>query len=166
MLFSIIYTVDIPRDDSIVRFKPPFIHKWDMTEGDEQYEYDYLGGVWEKGKHRKWCALLTKAEFVVFIDECQLLSEDCETMGSIGAPGFGVGWSPAIQFNIEDSYSNVIGSAYVTPIPEIKNKEGGVFDDRDWERVRRCVIDMFKYGVESDMYRKYVTPFHAKRNKK
>ena len=72
-----------------------------MTEGDGQYEYGYLEGDWEKGKHRKWCAMLTKAQFTEFVRATGLVAESTETLGSIGAPGFGFGWSPAISFRDE-----------------------------------------------------------------
>ena len=114
MQFSIIYSVDCPRSVSIRRFAPPHARRlWDMTEGDEQFEYAYLEGDWTKGKHRKWCGLLSQEEFDDFINGTGLVAEHVETMGSIGAPGFGFGWSPAISFRGDDP--ECIAGAYVTP---------------------------------------------------
>jgi hypothetical protein len=140
MLFSIIYSVDCPRTEKITRFHPPQ-HRtlWDQTEGDDGYEYGYLEGDWERGKHRKWCGLLTKEQFERFVNAIGLVADSTETMGSIGAPNFGLGWSPAISFR-DDGEDRAILSAYVTPIPEVKKER---CDDRDWRRVRRAVLSMF-----------------------
>ena len=49
MLFSVIYSADCPRSESIARFRPPQARKlWDTTESDEGYDYGYLEGDWEK----------------------------------------------------------------------------------------------------------------------
>ena len=140
MLFSVIYSADCPRSESIARFRPPQTRTlWDMTESDEQYEYGYLDGGWEKGKHRKWCGLLTKEQFNRFVEATGLIADNTETMGSIGAPGFGFGWSPAISFH-DDGCERAILCAYVTPIPETRKER---FDERDWQRVRRAVLNQF-----------------------
>ena len=76
MLFSVIYSADCPRSESIARFRPPQTRKlWDMTESDEGYEYGYLEGDWEKGKHRKWCGLLTKEQFNRFVEATGLVAD-------------------------------------------------------------------------------------------
>jgi len=140
MLFSVIYSADCPRSERISRFRPPQPRKlWDMTEDDGQYEYSYLEGDWEKGKHRKWCAMLNKDQFSDFVRATGLVAEDVQTMGSIGAPGFGIGWSPAISFS-DDGSERAILNAYVTPIPEVRKDH---YDEHDWERVRRAVLSMF-----------------------
>jgi hypothetical protein len=140
MLFSVIYSVDCPRSESISRFQPPQLRKlWDRTEGDGQYEYSYLEGNWEKGKHRKWCSLLSREQFDRFINSTGLVADSTETMGSLGAPGFGFGWSPAISFR-DDGSERAILSAYVTPIPETRKER---FDERDWRRVRRAMLRVF-----------------------
>ena len=140
MLFSVIYSADCPRSESIARFRPPQVRKlWDMTEGDEQYEYSYLEGDWEKGKHRKWCGLLTKEQFQNFVESVGLVADSTETMGSLGAPGFGFGSSPAISFR-DDGDEWALLTAYVTPIPETRKQK---LDKRDWERVRQAVLSVF-----------------------
>lgn len=155
MLFSIIYSVDIPRDESVKRYLPRQRHLFVQTEGDSQYDYGYLADgdktdPWHNGKHRKLCGLLTKKQFEQFLSDTGLASEDVETMGSLGAPGFGLGSAPAISFNGEAQ--RAIQNAYVTPIPlakKVKELEtlDREFTERDWERVRRAVIDRYKYGV-------------------
>ena len=143
MLFSVIYSVDCPRSERISRFQPPQLRKlWDKTEGDEQYDYGYLEGEWEKGKHRKWCALLTKEQFEEFLSGTGLYAENVQTMGSLGSPGFGFGWSPAISFG-DDSNDRAIVNAYVTPIPEVKKER---YDERDWQRVRQAILNTFGYN--------------------
>jgi len=139
MLFSVIYSVDVPSNVSIRDYAPPSVRRlWTTTEGDNQYEYSYLAGRWEKGRHRKWTAILTRDQFDAFVSKLGLVAEDVQTMGSLGAPGFGFGWAPAISFNGDDE--NAILNAYVTPLPEVK-KEG--FDERDWQRVREAVLNVY-----------------------
>ena len=111
---------------------------WDQTEDDSSYEYGYLEGCWEEGHHRKWAALLTRDQFNEFIERCGLFAEDVETMGSLGAPGFGYGWAPAISFTGDDE--DAIKSAYVTPLPEAKQEE---LTELDWDRTRRAVLSVY-----------------------
>ena len=140
MLFSVIYSADVPRSERITRFHPPHARRlWDRTEGDAQYEYSYLEGRWEKGKHRKWCAMLDKKQFTEFVDSLGLVAESSQTLGSLGAPGFGFGWSPAIAFT-DGGGDWAILSAYVTPLPETRKEQ---YDERDWERVRRAILTTF-----------------------
>jgi hypothetical protein len=139
MQFSVIYSVDAPQGVSIKPYTPPQVGRlWTRTEGDEQYEYGYLEGRWEKGKHRKWAALLTREQFDAFVEKLGLVAEDVQTMGSLGAPGFGFGWAPAISFNGDDE--DAIVNAYVTPIPEIEKE---AYDDRDWHRIREAVLSVY-----------------------
>jgi hypothetical protein len=138
MQFSVIYSADCPSGHDIMAFAPPNVADWEQTEGDDQYDYGYLEGEWENGHHRKWCAMLNRERFEEFVDHCGLVAESTETMGSLGAPGFGIGWAPAISFR--GDAPNCIQSAYVTPIPEVR-KEG--CDERDWQRVRGAVLAVY-----------------------
>ena len=139
MLFSVLFSADVPDDVRIQNYTPPQAEiLWDQTEGDEGYEYRYLEGQWEDGHHRKWAAVLDRDEFEEFVGKLGLYAETTETMGSLGAPGFGFGWSPAISFRGDDE--DAILSAYVTPIPEVKKER---FDDHDWERVRQAVLSVY-----------------------
>ena len=139
MQFSIIYSVDTPHDVDIEQFEPPNADEiWNQTEDDDQYDYDYLEGRWENGHHRKWCAILERQQFDEFIEHCALIAEDVETMGSLGAPGFGIGWAPAISFNGDNP--DAIQNAYVTPIPETKREK---CSERDWQRVRGAVLAVY-----------------------
>lgn len=139
MQFSVIYSVDTPEEVDLLDYAPPqAADLWDETEGDEQYEYSYLEGRWEHGHHRKWRALLTRDQFDGFVQRCGLVAEDVQTMGSLGAPGFGFAWAPAVSFRSDDP--DVIQSAYVTPIPETTRKALG---EKDWERVRSAVLAVY-----------------------
>jgi hypothetical protein len=138
MLFSVIYSVDCPEDENISDFVPPDLDLWDETEGDDQYEYEYLEGRWAKGSHQKLCGILDKDQFNEFLKHTGLFAERCETMGSIGAPGFGYGWAPAISFRSDNP--DCIASAYVTPLPET-NKVAG--NESDWKRVRGAVLAVY-----------------------
>jgi hypothetical protein len=137
--FSVIYSVDVPQVVSVRDFAPPQVSRlWTLTEDDGQYEYDYLEGRWEKGKHRKWVAVLNRKQFDAFVSKLGLYAQSTQTLGSLGAPGFGIGWSPAISFTTDDD--NAIVSAYVSPVPETSKSAG---DERDWERVRRAVLSRY-----------------------
>lgn len=139
MEYSVIYSADFPREEYVAQYAPPKRRRlWTLTEDDEQRDYEYLGSEWKNHKHRKWVAILDEAQFAEFVEDCGLYAQDVRTLGSIGAPGFGIGWSPAISFESEDSYRLGFASAYVTPIPD----DG---QEADWEAVRRQVIDEFGY---------------------
>lgn len=140
MLFSIIYSIDVPNDGHLKNFFPrkEILEKFDETEDDSNHEYDYLMGCWENGHHSKLCGILNKEEFKKFIDDTGLWAEDVETMGSIGAPGLGYGVSPAISF-ISGKYDAIL-SAYITPIPEASRER---CKESDWNRVKNAVLRMF-----------------------
>jgi hypothetical protein len=82
--------------------------------------------------------VLNREQFDEFVEKCNLIAEDVQTMGSLGAPGLGYGWSPAVSFHSDDS--NAIQSAYVTPIPETKKAQ---FDEQDWQRVRSALLAVY-----------------------
>ena len=139
MQFSIIYSVDCPEGENIDLYAPPHVDElWDQTEDDEQYEYGYLAGCWTNGSHRKWATILNREQFDEFIKCCGLQAESTETMGSLGAPGFGIGWAPAISFTSDDP--DAIQSAYVTPLPEVEKES---FDERDWQRIKSAVLTVY-----------------------
>ncbi len=151
MLFSVIYSVDVPRDVSICRRSPP-AHQlrrlWQLTEQGSD-DYGYLGDYWKKGKHRKWCAILTRKQFDEFVQHCGLAAENIKTMGSLGAPGFGYGLAPAISFRGDEP--DAIQSAYVTPIPRCRALRDfetkypkHPYGEEVWERVRRVVIAVYR----------------------
>jgi hypothetical protein len=144
MLFQVIYSVDTQRKDKITPYYPPNVKKWDRTEGDEAYEYDYLGGDYKHGRHRKFCALLTRKEFDAFVNKLDLYADTTETAGMLGVgPNFG--WLPAISFS-SDSRRAML-NVYVCPIPQLVTVNPDVdkcdFDEVDWERVRRATISCY-----------------------
>jgi hypothetical protein len=138
MQFSVIYSADCPADEDINEFAPPDLQLWNETEDDDQYEYDYLEGCWENGHHRKWCGILSREQFTEFVEHTGLVAEDVETMGSLGAPGFGFGWAPAVSFTADDPCA--IQSAYVTPLPDARRESCG---ESDWNRVRSAVLAVY-----------------------
>jgi len=145
MRFSVIFSVDIPADTSIRPFVPKG-RAWSRTEGDEQYDFGYLSGCWAKGKHRKFCALLTRKQFDQFVSQMSLYPEDCETMGSLGAPGCGFGFAPAISF--DGNRPDALLNAYVTPLPDGEPKhpkhwQNEATQERNWQRIRRAVLKVY-----------------------
>lgn len=104
----------------------------------QEHEPTYRAGdSYRFGWHEKWCAILNERLFKQFCDDQYLYADDCETMGSIGAPGFGVGWAPAISFNSED-YEAIMVNAYVTPIPD--DEDGCEDSEEGWYALRDKII--------------------------
>jgi hypothetical protein len=139
--FYVIYSFDCMKTESVKQFQPPFIKRWDCTEGDDQFDYDYLKGDWIGGKHRKYCAQLNKKQFEQFIDHCCLTMEDVNTMGSLTEFGL----LPAHSFNLSDSdhsYECAMVNAYVTPL--IMN-EGIERTDELWESLKQEMLHKFGY---------------------
>jgi hypothetical protein len=151
MLYHIIYSVDVPQKISITLFKPPYIKRWKQTEGDKQYEYSYLDGDWEKGKHRRWVGTLLSGQFKEFVEEQELYATDDDNGGAIGSPANYFGWSPAIIFRRRDSSLayNCIDSIYVTPEPEDPDFialgiDKDSHEEEDWDKIVEHV--MKEYG--------------------
>lgn len=116
MLFSVIYSADWPIDGltTVADLAPPHRRKlWELTEAHDEPAY------WDgqtRMRHRKWAAILTRPQFDEFIRKTWLTADPTETMGSLGAPGFGFGWAPAISFTYDGEH---LLNAYVTPVPEV-----------------------------------------------
>ncbi len=143
MRFFIILTIDIPWRESIGYFQPErrVRRKLQLTEDDDQYEYGYLEGDWERGKHRKYAGELNRADFETVVSDCGLLAEQTDTLGSLT----GYGWLPAIAFYSEEARGIV--QAYVTPIPDFERTWCDRDEDKLWERVKSAVCKQYRYGV-------------------
>jgi hypothetical protein len=126
----VILSVDLTNEASDKEaddFKPKY-GEWELTEHNEQYEYDYLAeefedSVYKDGKHRKWVALLSRKDFEAWLNdelgytlqEAREYSE--QTMGSL--TGFGM--LPAYSLRQDGMDWNVGGvtnvidwNAYIT----------------------------------------------------
>jgi hypothetical protein len=156
MLFSVIYSVDCQFETEIGQFNPrrSLRRHLQLTEGDECREYDYLGDDWANHKHRKWAGILTRPQFEALLDDTGMWAESTETMGSLGAPGFGFGLAPAISFRNDDPQA--IQGMYVTPIPCV-DRVGG-WTERDFERIKRAIVHQygscweFKFTLYGEKY--------------
>lgn len=139
MLFSVIYSVDMPKDHSVQEWRPANHRKWELTEWDDhEGELAYAN----LPKHRKYCKLLTRKEFDDFVWDQGLYMEDVETMGSIGAPGLGLFLAPAVSFTGDND--QIYQSAYVTPIPD-RISEKFELTERHWNMVYKAMLSV--YGV-------------------
>jgi len=134
--FYVIYSFDCMKTESVNQYKPPFIKRWNCTEGNDQFDYDYLGGDWENGKHRKYCAQLDKKRFEKFIDHCNLIMEDINTMGSLTE----LGLLPAHSFHDGGDSYEVIINAYVTPLVMT---EGIELNEVLWEALKQEMLNKF-----------------------
>lgn len=154
--YSVIYSFDCATSDYVHRWQPPkhqLRKLWVLTERDDHDgDMKYCG----LGKHRKYGALLTPDQFKEFVDHTYLRASTTPTMGSIGAPGFGFGWAPAIMFESDDHEAYV--NAYVTPIPAgdppwddddqlslipLTDEDKAAWSARLWDRVIEQVIEEF-----------------------
>lgn len=145
MLFSVIYDFDCHMDRSVKTLLPPNRKLWQMTERSDGQPSEYCSDLWDgKVKHRKLCAILSREQFKDFVHHIGLFAEDVETMGSLGAPGFGYGCAPAISFRA-DEYDAIV-LAYVTPFPNWEpshRREDKDWQERCWNRIRCAVITTF-----------------------
>lgn len=143
MKFSVIYSVDCSPSLSIRDFQPPNLKLWGLTEkgpAEEDCFSDYDNKL---GKHRKWCAWLTRPQFDRFVDKLGLVMSPTQTMGSLGTPGADYGWAPAVCFeNVYEGYPCAVLNAYVTPMPtfEPKNRQ---HRETDWDRVREAMLAVY-----------------------
>lgn len=151
MLFSVIYDADCSVDENIRELAPPRCRAWQQTErGESEYEHlwgsEKLKDPWKaseaKGKHRKWCGLLTRKQFDRFIQHIQIYPSRAMG-GSLGAPGFGFGFAPAIVF-ADEGRSNVVVDAFVTPVPKRIHKRGKAPDEQDWNRIHRAMLAVYR----------------------
>ena len=141
MTFGVIYEFDCRADDSVKTYQPrrALLRKMQCAEDDSDRQYSYIDdgdGMWERGKHRKYCGVLTKEEFEQFIDDCDLTAHTIETMGSLGAPGSACwyGLSPAVAFTTE--HYAAMASAFVTPYPGFEPKrKPNVHQEERWFRM-------------------------------
>ena len=168
-LFSIIYSIDIPKGVRLKQYTPPKyrVKGWKCTESidgtkKDPAEYGYLdeeskngGFQWTLGKHRKHCAVLNFVDFCEFIYMLDLVVEKCHTMGSLGAPGCGYGISPAVPFRIPDE-RDTITCCYVTPIPPEMHspKDAGtpILEGMDEKEVHLATMPDFDDEIEPAMW--------------
>ena len=150
MLFSIIYSADCSADASVGKLAPPRCRAWQQTErGESEYEMfwgsEKLKDPWQeseaKGKHRTWCAILTRKQFDHFIDRLQIYPDGVG--GSLGAPGFGFGPSTAVVFT-DAGRPGAVLEAYVTPVPRRTHKRKKPIDERTWDRLRRAIMAVYR----------------------
>jgi hypothetical protein len=150
MTFGVVYEFDCRRDDTVKNYLPrrALLRKMELTEGDSQRNYSYIDdgdGMWEKGKHRKYGAVFTKHEFEQFIEDCELVADSIETMGTLGAPGSACwyGCSPAVSFDA-DHYA-CMANAYVTPYPGFEPKRPPTPDqeERWFKMLKRAMLALY-----------------------
>lgn len=155
--FSIIYSVDVDAKTRLANYRPPNFQRlhWEVTESNPSELDDVFG---KGGKHRKYCNILDYPQFLEFLDHCGLTAERVHTMGSLGAPGFGIYHSPAVCFDSEDA--DAYQNAYVTPIPpqlwrEMTGQKDpqenlpGLPEDistHDWDAVEQAMWNWFDEG--------------------
>lgn len=147
MRFGVILTVDCQRQDSIKRWYPPNVRLFQLTEGDDQREMEYISDGWRKHKHRKWVGEISREQFDALVEKLNLKASSTPTMGSLGVPWTpgGMGLAPAICFEEDSHELDAYVQAYVTPLPEVRCPIGrdAAYYDRCWERVRRAVLAIY-----------------------
>ena len=143
MKFSVIYEFECGMDDSVSRYTFK-TRSFDLTERYDGEPSEWCSDLWNgKCKHRKYAGILNRNQFDEFVRQTEVWADDVETLGSIGAPGFGYGVAPAISFSNNDP--DVIQSAYITPIPSVEPKQEITPErsERIWYRVRNAVLSVY-----------------------
>ncbi len=143
MRFSIIYEFDCPMTSSVraYTFRSRSLFLTERSDGEAS---EWCSDLWDsKGHHRKYAGILSRDQFSKLINQTGMWAEDVETMGSIGAPGFGFGVAPAISFRNDDP--DVIQSMYVTPLIDVEPKRPVTPERAEltWNRVRRAVLSVY-----------------------
>lgn len=150
MLFSVIYSAEAITRENVIACSPiddTTDKTWEEAENnDHEFENeDADENVYEETKlrERKWCAILTKEQFTAFVEKVGIFADPTPTMGSIGAPGFGISWTPAVSFRNGHAGENVsaVLSAYVTPIPSFTPKNG--MRDHWWDRIVKAILSVY-----------------------
>lgn len=142
--FSVIYTVEREERRGF-RHDVPRGKDWHKTE-DNKEEIDHIKGQPPVYLYfKKYCALLSPKKFVKFCEDMGLTASTTKTMGSIGAPGFGISWSPAMLFDCEYESSSY-KQAYVTPCVIVHEtplfgEEPLPTDDGLWDRIREDILE-------------------------
>lgn len=156
MLFSVIYNVTVHGDEKLNEYLPRKSLRKYIQGGVTDNEFEYLGEGWEKGKCWQGSGILTRTQFEAFIDDCDLMSEDVETMGSLGGPLGGL----VADINFRADHYAAIVTCRVTPIldrtPKLMEKE----DEGVWQRVRNAVIRQYSRGRGSHFTK---VPYEARR---
>jgi hypothetical protein len=122
MKWSVIYSVDTRADNSLDEFIPTS-DEWEMTEGDESYEFVYMDDEYDGGKHGKYVGYLTNNQFKKFLSQILVPSFVENTMGMLGGlveDGIFLGLMPAWSLSPANYYVNepFNQTAYVCPFPE------------------------------------------------
>ena len=143
MRFSIILSIDCDSETNIGTLRPTTRSLY-KTEGDEQYEFEYLGGTWVKGHHRKWCGVLTKKTFEKILFQYGLSMQMTETLGMIGSP-HGQFSAPAISFTVENG--DEIIDAYVCPLPNKKEQRKFPPTEEGWKKIKDWLYERYEYYV-------------------
>jgi len=139
MKYSLILTIDCPRKINLDR---PSTRKIHITELDESADYEDLGKRWKNHKHRKYCGLVSQAVFDRIVSHCDLIMEDIETGGMLGAPGFDMDWLPAFSFNNNDE-DRMIGM-YTCPLPTtIKEKKRYLNNQDGWDKLKKKMLEKY-----------------------
>ena len=131
--YSIIYSIDA-LEEYLYLGIPKDLENWTETENGQS---DFI----DEWSHKKFLSILTPEEFNKFIEDQGLYAEDVETLGSLGAPGYGYGWSPTISFISYDE--DIIKNAYVTP--NITEKEARKHKCKDlWNKIFKQVLEEYQ----------------------
>lgn len=121
------------------------IRRGELPEGvyaDLSVETEYERGLVRKYPIRVEIRAyeITEEAMRALQSEAGLWPTDTPTMGTLGADG-GIGWAPAVCFDVEASDNESFGSVYVTPWPETVRP---ITRGHSWERVARAVVNTFQ----------------------
>lgn len=146
MKWSVIYSIDTLAGNTLDGFVPTSEH-WEKTEGDDCYEFDYLGDAYLKGKHAKYVGYITDNEFKQFLHDVLVPSYVENTMGMLGGMvedeivlGLMPAWSlSAVKYYATDPFYQ---NAYVCPFPE-NDKEHNLLTKMNDKDIRAWIEENY-----------------------
>ena len=133
MKFYAIYSFDADKNTPVHYFHPPQIHKWQLTETNDQAEYDFLP------KHRKYVRLFDDHRPLIDFLRAEFYGSALdETMGMLCELGHLSAWS--LSSNVSEYGIVGLANIYIAPMPEViisGPKERNW--ERDWKRIKATI---------------------------
>jgi hypothetical protein len=152
MRFALVYSFDLdPRRGFVAHYLPVEGTARRRLERTGTRREESGGGLGEgRSVHRVYEGVLSKREFLCFLEVMPVQRVGADNAGTIGVPGFPPGtWLPAVRFDISDGA--MTGCLYATPVAEPVNWRGRSrrFSRRRWVRLARSVMRRFEADPEA-----------------
>jgi len=165
MLFSVVFSVDVPADCDGPTLRRSLRRALGVTRSASELRYlADEGGEDAQRWARAYCisgyGVLTRSQFAAFLEDFDHPEpEDCQTLGTLGGPANPYGIAPDINFRSDNP--EWIASIRVTPIPECKPPGTPERAERAWQRVRSAILRHYADGWDAAQPRTYGPEYAA-----